>query len=86
MLSSAVIDNFPGVANPLGVIPATPAWDAIGGILFLTAFGVLVASAVALLLRLHRSRGDERLQRLVSGGDGLRPRGFHGFARQQHVD
>ena len=62
MLSTDPIDNFPGVTNPFGLIPSTNDSGAVGLVLFLAAFGALVASVVALLVRLHRSRGDERLQ------------------------
>jgi hypothetical protein len=53
--------NFPGVTNPLGVGALRPLVDVLSGSVLILAL-CMVASAVALILRFRRSRGQERLQ------------------------
>jgi len=53
------IDRF-GVENPYAVLPEEV--ELLGVVAFFLLFGCLVASVVALVTRLRRSRGDERQQ------------------------
>lgn len=53
------IDRF-GVPNPYAAIPQAP--GIVGAIVILLLLGTLVASVVALIVRLRRARGDARQQ------------------------
>lgn len=58
-LAPGSIDRF-GMVNPYAILPQE--MEPIGLTAFITLFGCLVASLVALALRFHRSRWDERQQ------------------------
>ena len=58
-VGEGTIDRF-GIPNPYAVIPQAP--EVLGGIVGLLQLGALVASVVALVVRLRRARGDERRQ------------------------
>ena len=53
------LENYPWIANPLGVADFPPVLDAIGVALW---FGAALAAAASLVVRFRRSRGVERLQ------------------------
>jgi hypothetical protein len=53
--------NFPEIVNPLGIAPLESVLDIISGSVLLLAL-CMVGSAVALIQRFRRSRGQERLQ------------------------
>jgi len=58
-LAPGSIDRF-GMVNPYAILPE--AIEPIGLAPFITLFGCLAASLIALVLRFQRSRGDERQQ------------------------
>jgi hypothetical protein len=51
-----------GIVNPLGVEALRPISSRINNLLFVTLFAVVFASAISLVLRFRRSRGQERQQ------------------------
>jgi signal transduction histidine kinase len=48
-----------GIQNPYGILPAA---ELLGWVAFFVLFATLIASVVALIVRLRRARGDERQQ------------------------
>ena len=54
--------NYPSVRNPFGVGPLEPVLRATNKLAFVILMLALVAAAASLVLRLRRSRGDERQQ------------------------
>ncbi len=51
-----------GITNPLGIEALRPISDLINDIFFVAVFGVAFVSAISLVLRFRRSRGQERQQ------------------------
>jgi signal transduction histidine kinase len=57
-----LVSGLHRIANPLGVLPASVSNGPFAGVLWVAGLGLLATSAVAAVVRLRRSTGDERQQ------------------------